>query len=551
MGAGVLNLSLSGDKLLLGGYGNFLPADPVQLAAQVETFRYILCAVYAWLAWEHIVTFFEEVQRWKQLILKREVVLVNICVLVSRYLSWTNAIASAVFFFSNPFSCQATFSWIFATYALVWGTTATIFVARVNSLYPAKRRLHIFVWACFALVAVLWAVSVGFFWSARLPEEYRLPRMPQCTAAPSPTFHVMGFAGATCFDILVLVLTVHSARKNFRGHKRSGIMSPQTWVLETAVIYAAVCLACNIAQLSVWLLQKNVVLRAYPIPFAIVVNPVIASRIVFHGATWGSKTALLESRLVKITEDDVANWQRNPGVLGAAPSTTVKLPAKRFSATVSVPTAGAPMGGHSRSGSISGDTMYEKSGAFDERLGFNTLFVRSGSVARKEDALEEVTTPAAQPQGSAPPFSDPFNAVTPPEPVVIRRNTGTALHLPGSSQGSSSSLTSTPQSVAAPTLSAFEDEDDADVGPRGERRDGPPRVRLAPLGWEIQGLENAAPASAADDVEQAIARQPPQFSDRPVFRPPAPGRSPRNRAASVASDRGGVKISQHVTTRID
>jgi len=290
------------------------------------------------------------------------------------------------------------------------------------------------------------------------------------------------------------------------------------------------------------------VLRAYPIPFAIVVNPVIASRIVFHGATWGSKTALLESRLVKITEDDVANWQRNPGVLGAAPSTTVKLPSKRFSASVSGPAAGA-MGGHSRSGSISGETMYEKGGAFDERLGFNTLLVRSGSVTRKEDALEEVTTPAAQPNGAAPPFSDPFNTVTAPEPVVIRRNTGTALHLSGASQASSSSFTSTPPSVSAPTLN-FDDDDD--VGPRGERRDSAPRVRLAPLGWEIQGLENAPPAGG-DDLEQALARQPPQFSDRATPRAPAQGRASRDRAraASVASDRGGVMISQHVQTRVD
>lgn len=82
-------------------------------------------------AWEHIVTFSVEWQRWKQLIKRREVVLVNICVIVSRYLSWTNAISSAFFFFGNPFSCQSTFTWIFVTYFLIWVSQAGRHLSRL------------------------------------------------------------------------------------------------------------------------------------------------------------------------------------------------------------------------------------------------------------------------------------------------------------------------------------------------------------------------------------------------------------------------------------
>lgn len=328
---GELNISLVGDKLFLGGYGNYLPAEPLTLERQIESFRYILCAIYACFLWEHIVTFPIEIGRWKQLILKRQIVSVNFCVLISRYISWTNAIASAVFFFANPVSCQATFTWIFLSYALIWALTAIIFIIRVQSLYPGNRFIRLSIWLAFGIVCTMWIVSLGFFYSARLPPQYRSPRNPECTAAPSPYVHVIGFGGSMCFDVLILALTVFSATKNFANRKsRHGVLSAQIWVLETAIIYALVCFACNSSTFFVWIFQKNVLLRAYTIPFAIAVNPIVASRIVFHGATWGSKTVLLESRLVKITEEDVANWQRDPGVVGARrPSHThIALPSR-------------------------------------------------------------------------------------------------------------------------------------------------------------------------------------------------------------------------------
>ena len=141
---GELHLELEGDKLYLGGYGSYLPAEPLVLQTQIESFRYILCAIYALYAWEHIVTLPIEISRWKQLLFQRQIVTVNLCVLISRYISWTNAIASAVFFFAEPFSYQATFTWIFLSYALIWALTAIIFVIRVQSLYPGKiGRAHV------------------------------------------------------------------------------------------------------------------------------------------------------------------------------------------------------------------------------------------------------------------------------------------------------------------------------------------------------------------------------------------------------------------------
>lgn len=118
---GQLDLSVEDGRLYLGGnWRQFIPAEPTQGIKEIETFRYILCAVYAVIGWEYIVTFHEERRRWKQLIVQRKIVLVNIFVIIGRYMMIANAITSAIYFFGNPGDCQSPMTLIFLTYFLVW-----------------------------------------------------------------------------------------------------------------------------------------------------------------------------------------------------------------------------------------------------------------------------------------------------------------------------------------------------------------------------------------------------------------------------------------------
>lgn len=545
---GGLNVTLVGDKLFLGGYGNYLPANPITLETQIESFRYILCAIYATYAWEHIVTLPIEISRWKQLLMKRQIVTVNLCVLISRYISWTNAIASAVFFFANPVSCQATFTWIFLSYALIWALTAIIFVIRVQSLYPGNRFLHIFVWTVFGIVSIMWIVSLGFFYSDRLPEPYWSPRHPQCTASPSPYVHVIGFGGSMCFDILILILTVYSATNNFASRKSThGVLSAQKWLLETAVIYALVCFTCNASTFFVWIFQKNVLLRAYTIPFAIVVNPIVASRIVFHGATWGSKTVLLESRLVKITQDDVANWQRDPGVLGAPSS-------RRPSHThVQLPTKGNRYAKPSRINQDDQEAVELK----DERLGFDGIFITKPGRYRHEENGSDSADESDLEKGSS--FRRPFGDIIAPQRAARRKarrlssQRSEIVPKPTTTTTKSSNLdiesdqTSTPtSSYDAPHLLSSSTTSETIVDPI--RRDSNTNSILTANGTDYETLQDTIPAPRGWTVQEMLNEE------NNDTRHNSRDRQFENQRSSFTNQQqqpNRVVISQHVTTQVD
>lgn len=171
------------------------------------------------LAWEQIVTFHEELLRWRQLLIDRKVVPVNVCLLVGRYAVWANAICSGIFFFNKPSSCQAVYSLIFVTYFIVWVghsclrkdrdlciaisaleltrassshpilqlTTALIFVFRVLALWNYDRVVTSALYGFTAIVAALWMASIGGFYGTELPEALKKPNMPICIHRPFST----------------------------------------------------------------------------------------------------------------------------------------------------------------------------------------------------------------------------------------------------------------------------------------------------------------------------------------------------------------------------
>lgn len=341
-------------------------------------------------------------------------------------------------------------------------------------------------------------------------------------------------------------------------------MSAQVWVLETAIIYAAVCLACNTALFFVWIFQKNVILRAYPIPFAIVVNPIVASRIVFHGATWGSKTALLESRLVKITEDDVANWQRDPGVVGASPTS------RRPSHTHIM----LPLKGDSKSRDSS-DKSFGR--IEDERLGFEGLFVsRAGGHVSKRNITPEPETEAERASQEIS-FRRPFASVMEPQRAARRTNgyvgrfsaqrsekksplsnstSDAARRKPVSPTDSTlangeevavKTGTLTPDRESIGDIASLRRQSDPPSSTLSEEHEVVPTLSMAPRGWTIQEMlsEDIGPE---DDVERNAGFAAPVYDMRQA----APTGVPSNRDSehdNVHNPR--VTISQQVTTRID